>query len=141
MESEINDTVDDFFPKIEPLFCAMVQESIDMMIAGEAGTPQVGEGSHAPNFTDEFRLIDFAGSTSLEIHNKVRAFYGARDIPKGALAKIDGQDICITRTFYRDGQEASSSPGVITSKIEDGKSFFVQCKDTTLEVLEWHKQE
>ena len=61
------------------------------MIAGDPGMPQVGEESHAPKFTDEFRWIDFAESTASEVHSKVRAFCGARDIPKGVLATMEGK--------------------------------------------------
>jgi len=144
-DDNINDTIDDLFPKFGAKFPHGVNKTIDMMLAGDPGRPQVGEESWAPKFTDDFRWIEFAESTALEVHNKVRAFYGTRDIPKGALATVNGKDICITRTFYRPSDDcAAATPGCVTSGCfpEDpdavsSPSFFVKCKDTTLEVLEW----
>ena len=150
-------------PKLRTQFPQMVGRAIDKMIAGDPGTPQVGEGSHAPKFTEEFRWIDFAGSTALEVHRKVRAFVGGRDLPTGALAKVEGIEICITRTYYRDdyddsttsttnsNEEAASAGTIVSprSSINEAAShgelklpptFFIQCKHSTLEVLQWEEQ-
>ena len=139
-------------------FRSTVDNTINMTIAGDPGMPQVGEG-----FTDEFRWIDFAGSTALEVHRKVRAFVGGRDLPTGALAKVEGIEICITRTYYRDdyddsttsttnsNEEAASAGTIVSprSSINEAAShgefklpptFFIQCKHSTLEVLQWEEQ-
>jgi hypothetical protein len=189
-----------------PVFRGMVERAIGLALAGDPGSPQSGEPSRAPKFADEFRWIDF-GATAREVHDKVRAYYGERDHPRGALARLDdGSSICITKTFWRppvkvvDGELpprlasppalSSSSPplppmaasaeqdpemaslaslttlgsesltassldvvsggGARTSSpsslLPGGSSdhhghvpFFVQCADTTLEVLEWHR--
>mmetsp|Transcript_25754 Transcript_25754/g.56496 ORF Transcript_25754/g.56496 Transcript_25754/m.56496 type:complete len:379 (-) Transcript_25754:144-1280(-) len=150
-------------PKLQTQFPQMVGLAIDKMIAGDPGTPQVGEGSHAPKFSEEFRWIDFAASTALEVHRKVRAFVGGRDLPMGALAIVEGIEICITITYYRDdyddsttwtstGNEKAASPGTIVSprsfanevasrsEFKLPSTFFIQCKHSTLEVLQWEKQ-
>jgi methionyl-tRNA formyltransferase len=145
-DDDINEPIDDLFPKFGIKFRHAVDKTIDMMIAGDPGKPQVGKESHAPKFKDDFRWIDFAESTALEVHNKVRAFYGTRDIPRGALATVEGKEICITRTFYRPPSKdcAGVKSGCVTSRCSSddqdagsSPSFFVKCKDTTLQVLKW----
>ena len=99
-DDDINVTIDDLSPKLGSKFRQAVDMTIDRMIAGDPGTPQIGKESHATKFTDDFRWINFAKSTALEVHNKVRAFYGLQDIPRGALATVEGKEICVMRTFY-----------------------------------------
>ena len=80
---------------------------------------------------------------ALSIHNKVRAFYGERDIPKGALAKVEGETICFAKTLYEENANLSASennepsPGTVLSRTDN--TFEVQCGDTSLKVVEWHK--
>lgn len=146
-DDDINLPIESLMSGFKSMFPQKVSETIDKMIEGDLGTPQVGEGSHAPKFTEDFRWIDFAKSTAREVHNKVRAFYGERDIPKGALATVEGTEICIHRTFYRASQDCEdATAGAVTSRgpaeneSESGglpSTFFVKCKDTTLEILEW----
>lgn len=148
-DNDINVPFEDLMKGLTSKIPQKVSEAIDKMIAGDPGTPQVGEGSHAPKFTEAFRWIDFVNSTAREVHNKVRAFYGERDIPKGALATVEGTEICIHRTFYQashDNEDATA--GAITSRGPSGSesesgglpsTFFVKCKDTALEILEWNE--
>lgn len=141
-DKDINKTHDEIFPEL----VKGVDATIDMMLSEDPGRKQAGQGSYAPKFEDSFRWIDPATLTAREIHNRVRAFYGARDIPLGALTKINGKVMCLQRTFYRemsperDGSYNRDETENIVSKAKNGSSssFFIQCKDTTLEVLEWN---
>jgi hypothetical protein len=182
---DINEDYQDLKKKMPEVFSRMVTKVIDLALEGAPGEPQVGTGSYAPKFDNDFRWIDFKAQAR-DVHNKVRAFYGERDHPKGALAKIDGETICLTKTRLpvrvkllqvptdttavttghsdNDGSSdmaslastasttGSSNTGTDSSVIipgtvlafsprERGHSFFVQCGDTSLEVLEWHKVE
>lgn len=179
---DVNEDYQDLQKKMPKIYTGMVHKAIDMAIARHPGFPQEGTPSAAPKFTPEFRYIDFNG-TALEAHNKVRAYFGVRDHPHGALAKVDGDLLCITKTRYHapvkvvgaplledealrhltlsdpsvdevlsltttstdtntiggetTNMESSSIPGTVLVKC--GASFLIQCRDTSLEVLEWHK--
>jgi methionyl-tRNA formyltransferase len=168
---EVNEDYQDLKKKVPPVFTGMVQRVIGMALAGDPGTPQAGTPSQAPKFDPAFRWIDF-NDTALQNHNKVRAFYGERDHPKGALAKIDGTTLCFTKTRLHpvklidlpelvgehkeqlpeeltsltsalstssglsSSVETDSLPGAVLTP--QGESFFIQCGDTSLEVLEWN---
>lgn len=144
-----------YFP--HSIMAEMVHEALDMVKAGAPGEPQSGECTQAPKFSPEFRWIDFATESALHAHNKVRAHYGARDIPKGALANIGGETICITKTLVDiddDGENSEVNkncfvqhqvlPGTVVAApiAEDKNTFAIQCRDSkVLHVLEWHKEE
>jgi methionyl-tRNA formyltransferase len=165
----------------------MVHKAITMALERHPGYPQEGTSSAAPKFTSEFRYIDF-NAPALEAHNKVRAYFGVRDHPHGALAIVDGELLCFTKTRYHapvkvvgapllllsndeeeraaanattsmddilsltttstdtthpgDGGESSVTlllPGTVLAR--GGGTLLIQCGDTSLEVLEWHKVE
>jgi methionyl-tRNA formyltransferase len=98
---DVNEDYLDLKAKMPPVFRGMIEKAIDLALEGNPGVPQEGRPSRAPKFTDDFRWIDF-GSTARDVHNKVRAFYGERDHPRGALARMDdGSTICITKTRWR----------------------------------------
>lgn len=145
---DVNEDYQDLKVRMPEIYRGMIDRAITAALAGDPGTPQSGEPSYAPKFSDDFRWIDF-NTNALDIHNKVRAYYGERDHPKGALAVVDEGTICITKTRYRasssegdtnepmlDAEIPAAVPGTIISRDKD--TFFVQCKDTSLEVLEWH---
>ena len=123
LDDDINVTIDDLLSlKLGSKFWQAANTMIDRMIAGDPETPQIGKESHNPKFT----------TTALEVHNKARAFYGLRDIPRGVLATVEEKEICVTRTFDRtpskDCADAKSDAGSLPS-------FFAKCKDTTLQIL------
>jgi methionyl-tRNA formyltransferase len=177
---DVNEDYQDLQQKMPAIYTGMVQKAVEMALSRHPGYPQVGTPSAAPKFAPEFRYIDFHG-TALEAHNKVRAYFGVRDHPHGALAKVDGDLLCITKTRYHapvkvvgapllleeernmtltdpsvdevlsltttstdtntiggdTTAEGASIPGTVLVKC--GASFWIQCRDTSLEVLEWHK--
>jgi methionyl-tRNA formyltransferase len=138
---DVNEDYQDLKLRMPEIYRGMIDRAITAALARDPGMPQSGERSYAPKFSDDFRWIDFHNDTALDIHNKVRAYYGERDHPKGALAVVDEGTICITKTRFRthacvESETPAAVPGTILSRDKD--SFFVQCKDTSLEVLEWH---
>jgi methionyl-tRNA formyltransferase len=174
---DVNEDYQDLQKKMPAVYTGMVNKAITMALERHPGFPQVGTPSAAPKFDEGFRWIDF-NAPAREIHNKVRAYFGVRDHPKGALAKVNGETLCFTKTRFvapvkvlgapmfpeespssddtTVSDEASSLntvstesfgsegtmeglPGAILARY--GDTFFVQCGDTTLEVLEWHKVE
>jgi len=140
-----NETFDGVFAPPE-LVKESFYEAIDLVKLGDPGEVQIGVPTPAPKFDKEFRWIDFS-DRAIDIHNKIRAHYGARDIPKGALATIDGQVICITKSWIDledDQKENSRTPiriveaaaGTVVSR--HGHAFDIQCGDQVLRILEWH---
>lgn len=184
---DVNEDYEDLQKKMPQVYTGMVHKAITMALERHPGYPQVGTSSAAPKFTSEFRYIDF-NATALEAHNKVRAYFGVRDHPHGALAVVDGELLCFTKTRYHapvkvvgapllllnndeedraamnattamddilsltttstdtthlgDGGESSVTvllPGTVLAR--GGGTLLIQCGDTSLEVLEWHKVE
>jgi methionyl-tRNA formyltransferase len=98
---DMNEDYQDLKLKMPAVFSGMIDKAITLALKGEPGIPQTGTPSHAPKFDDAFRWIDFQNASARDVHNKVRAYYGERDHPKGALANLDdGTVICITKTRY-----------------------------------------
>jgi methionyl-tRNA formyltransferase len=184
---DVNEDYQDLQKKMPSVYTGMVHKAIDMAIDRHPGYPQVGTPSAAPKFAPEFRYIDF-NATALEAHNKVRAYFGVRDHPHGALAKVEGEVLCITKTRYHAPIKVVGAPPLLldddvsntmlmnttlsdpavdeilsltttstdTNTIGDiessvtlagtvlargGDTLWIQCGDTSLEVLEWHKVE
>jgi methionyl-tRNA formyltransferase len=184
---DVNEDYQDLQKKMPAVYRGMVDKAITMALERHPGFPQVGTPSAAPKFAPEFRWIDFT-APAREAHNKVRAYFGVRDHPHGALAKLNGEVVCITKTRYNapiklvgvvgamedeerqvpsvddttvsdevmslttasidsDGNVTEQSysngssilPGTILAR--HGDSFIIQCGDTSLEVLKWHKVE
>ena len=128
-----------------PLLAQMTHEAIDKVKAGDPGEAQVGKGTHVPKFEPEFRWMNF-NESALHNHNKVRAFYGSRDIPKGALAKLFGKVICITKSRVdlddvndKENMRSTVSPGTITFHEDKNSHFDIQCGDGVLHILEWQE--
>lgn len=172
---DVNEDYQDLQKKMPAVYTGMVNKAITLALERHPGFPQVGSPSAAPKFEEDFRWIDF-NATAREAHNKVRAYFGVRDHPLGALAKVDGETLCFTKTRFHapvkfvgallddtpsiedtivsdenmslttastdsncgDG-EICTLPGTILAR--DGDSFMIQCSDTSLEVLQWHKVE
>ena len=134
----VNDTIETLMPSMGPAMFQMVNDTLDQVAAGDPGRPQQGEGSYAPKFEPEFRYLDFA-QPALTLHNKIRAYMGGRDLPKGALATIADTQICITESFYdpelADAFEAAA-PGTVL--LQDEARMVVQCADMPLEIRAWH---
>lgn len=134
----VNQTVGEFLSDTMPLlFSKMVDAVITKAIARDLGLPQIGVPTEASMFTKAFRWIDF-NATAIDVHNKIRGFYGVRDIPLGAWAKIDGRIVRINRSFFRaksSCEHNSAAPGTIVNIKTDG--FHVQCGDMALKVVDW----
>ncbi len=137
----INDTMDTLLQTIGPAMPKLLDRTLDQIAAGDPGRPQEGEGSYAPKFDPAFRYLDFA-QPALTLHNKVRAYIGGRDLPSGALATIDGVQMCITETFYDPALAKAfrpASPGTLL--LQDATRIVVQCADMPLEIRAWHAAE
>lgn len=183
---DVNEDYQDLQKKMPQVYTAMVHKAITMALEQHPGYPQVGTSSAAPKFTSDFRYIDF-NATALEAHNKVRAYFGVRDHPHGALAVVEGELLCFTKTRYHAPVKVVGAPLLLLSNDEDrtatngttpmddilsltttstdtthlgdagessvtlllpgtvlargGGTLLIQCGDTSLEVLEWHKVE
>jgi methionyl-tRNA formyltransferase len=108
---DVNEDYRDLKAKVPPVFASMVDKAITLALRGDPGWPQVGTPSHAPKFEPAFRWIDANNEPALRAHNKVRAHYGERDHPKGALLQLDGGTaICITKTRYQPGVKVLGLP-------------------------------
>jgi methionyl-tRNA formyltransferase len=124
-------TIGDLYSK---LLFGLLGASLERAARGEPGEPQAEEGvSYAPFFEPEWRVVDWS-SPARTIHNQVRSWTGDRGIPKGALATINGQDICITRTRLVDGGTSSGQPGTVIAR--DATVIRVQCGDMPVDVIE-----
>ena len=183
---DVNEDYQDLQKKMPQVYTGMVHKAITMALERHAGYPQEGTPSAAPKFTPEFRYIDF-NAPALEAHNKVRAYFGVRDHPLGALAMVDGDLLCFTKTRYHAPVKVVGAPLLLlqqqhqdedrtaantTATMDDilsltttstdtthlgetgeisllpgsvlargGGTLLIQCGDTSLEVLEWHKVE
>jgi methionyl-tRNA formyltransferase len=135
----INDTLATLSPQMGPAMYRLLNATLDQMAAGDPGRPQIGEGSYAPKFEPEFRYMDFS-QPALVLHNKVRAYIGGRDLPKGALATLDGAQMCITETFYDPDLAAAFDPAAPgTVLLHDETRMVVQCGDMPLEMRAWER--
>lgn len=173
----VNEDYSDLQKKMPLVYTGMVDKTITLALERHPGFPQVGTPSAAPKFEPEFRWIDF-NAPAREAHDKVRAYFGVRDHPLGALANVNGETLCFTKTRYHfpvkvvgahmlledeaslpamddtlvseetnslattstDSNGCESEcilPGTILAHCDD--LFLIQCGDTSLEVLEWHK--
>jgi hypothetical protein len=99
----VNEDMGELLAKIPERFMKIVDRAITLAIEEAPGEPQLGEPSQAPKFDDDF------ASSALSIHNKVRAFDGARDFPKGALAKVEGETLCFVKTRIEENPKLSAS--------------------------------
>jgi len=124
-------TVGDIYSQ---LLFALLGAALERAARGDAGEPQSEDGaSEAPFFEPEWRFVDW-NSPARTIHNQVRSWTGDRNISKGALATIDNQEICITRTRLVHDETASVAPGTVISR--DGSTIRVQCGDMPIDVIE-----
>lgn len=137
----INDTMEALLQTIGPAIPRMINSTLDQIAAGAPGRPQQGDGSYAPKFEPEFRYLDF-DQPALTLHNKVRAYIGGRDLPRGALATVDGEELCITESFYNPDLVngfPSAAPGAVL--LRNATRIVVQCGDMPLEIRAWHAAE
>ena len=124
-------TIGDSYSK---LLFGLLGASLERAARGEPGEPQAEEGaSYAPFFEPEWRYIDWS-SPARTIHNQVRSWTGDRGIPKGALATVDGQELCITRTRQVHDGTASDPAGTVIGR--NGSVNRVQCGDGPIDVIE-----
>lgn len=105
---DVNEDYQDLKIKVPPVFRSIVDRAITCALQGDPGTPQVGTPTAAPKFETSFRWVDPTTMTALTVHNRVRAYYGERDHPKGALYRLLMDDsagttvvVCLTKTRYR----------------------------------------
>jgi len=143
----VNDGIFDIMRNGEEAFQFAIDKAITRTIKEDPGDSQEDkEASEAPCFCPEFRLLDFE-ETSLNVHNKVRAWSRQPGYTPGALASIEGKTVRIVKTFYCDDDERSNPqsnssdlPGTVVARNEESGDFQVQCGDGCLTVLEWYEE-
>ena len=127
--------------KLLPLVPGLLRQALARVARGDAGKPQdEAAASYAGLFEDDWRTIDWR-RPARTIHNQVRSWIGLRDIPKGALAELDGEPVQITRTrLLPDGGDAvaSAPPGTVVRR--HGDTLVVQCGDGPLQILAWQRR-
>lgn len=140
-QTQVPITDDDYsaeqvFPKFMGAAAQTFGQAFDRLEAGEPPTPQdESQATYAGGeFESEWREIDWNDSAR---HNfvKIRSWYGARDVPRGAFGDIDGQR-CLIRTARLSNTMSDAAPGTVVERRDDG-SLLVQCGDGPLEILEW----
>jgi methionyl-tRNA formyltransferase len=135
-------TDDDYsFASIFPRFVAAGTEAsieaLNRIAAGDPGDPQdESQATYAGGaFEPEWREIDWS-DTARQTFVKVRSWYGARDVPRGAFGDIDGRRCLITATKLTYQQSNDQVPGTVLDRRDDG-TLLIQCGDGPLEILEW----
>ena len=140
-QTEVPLTDDDYSPELFfPKFMgAAAQTFNDAFARLEAGTPPTPQDESKATwaggaFEPEWREIDWTDGAR---HNfvKVRSWYGARDIPRGAFGDIDGERYLIL-TSRLSLLPSDAAPGTVLERRVDG-SLLIQCGDGPLEILEW----
>lgn len=132
------------FPDIWPRFAAAAEEAfleaLDRVAVGEPGTTQdEALATYAPGaFEPEWRYLDWS-RPARDTFIQVRSWYGARDVPIGAFAEIDGRQVLITATRLTGEQTNNAVPGTVFERRDDG-SLLIQCGDGPLEILKWQAE-
>jgi methionyl-tRNA formyltransferase len=124
-------------PKLMDAAARTFELAFDRLEAGVEPTPQdESQATYAGGaFEPEWREIDWSDPGR---HNfiKIRSWYGARDVPRGAFGEIDGQRCLITTARLAD-VESDAAPGTVLERRDDG-SVIVQCGGgRALEILDW----
>jgi methionyl-tRNA formyltransferase len=117
---------------------ALLLRALERVARGDEGDPQdEAQASYAGLFEPEWRFIDWT-RPARTVHNQVRSWSGVRDIPAGALASINGEEVVITRTRLMTGVdqvEPTSTAGDVVQRHAD--HLVVQCGDGPIEVIAW----
>lgn len=132
LQMNINDFAEDLFPKFRGAITKLVHEALDKVDNGEEGIKQPEKGSEAPLLPITFQIINFYESTSMQVHNQVRSWWGCRGpvVYKGAVGtiknfecKTQDKDIRIYRTFYMTERELHDNFEDWNPEIECGTYF------------------
>ncbi len=110
-------------------------DALDKVAAGDPGIPQdESQATHTQGvFEPEWRHIDWT-APARNIFLQVRSWYGARDVPRGAFGKIDGETMLVTKTQLVDQSPTGLAPGTVIQRGADG--ILIQCGDRPLLLLE-----
>ncbi len=129
-------SAEQIFPKFLAATAPTFELAFDRLEAGEEPTPQdESKATEAGGeFEPEWREIDW-NDTARHNFVKIRSWYGARDVPRGAFGDIDGQRSLITTARLADAQ-SDADPGTVLERRDDG-TLLIQCGDGPLEILEW----
>ena len=144
-QTEVPLTDDDYdrelyFPKFMATAAQTFELAFDRIEAGEPPTPQdESQATYAGGaFEPAWREIDWSDSAR---HNfiKIRSWYGARDVPRGAFGEIDGRR-CLITTARLAQASSEVAPGTVIERRNDG-TLLLQCGDGPLEILDWSQAE
>jgi len=118
----------------------LLTEALARIAAGDPGTPQREEDAYvAPGrFEEAWRWIDWS-QPARAIHIQVRSWVGTRDQPRGALGRLDGTLIRVTKAALLPATGDAAAPGTILRR--DGETLIVQCGDGPLQLLRWQPEE
>jgi methionyl-tRNA formyltransferase len=130
-------SIDTIFPRFIATGLDVTAEALERAAAGDPGTPQdETQATHTGGaFEPEWRYVDWS-KPARDIFVQVRSWYGARDVPRGAFATIDGQEALLTATRLTYVTSNHATPGTVLERRDDG-ILLVQCGDGPLEILEW----
>jgi methionyl-tRNA formyltransferase len=118
----------------------VLDETLDAVAKGDPGEPQDESlARDCPVFEPEWRYIDWSNPSRM-IHNQVRSWMGARDIPRGAFATLDGERLVVTRTrLVPEAANGGIDPGTVLTRNQD--EIVVQCGDGAIRIIAWEPVE
>ena len=133
-------SIEQIIPKFMQTAARTFEEAFDRLERGEPPTPQdESQATYAGGaFEPEWREIDWNDPAR---HNfiKIRSWYGARDVPRGAFGEIDGERRLI-KTVRLAGVQSAAAPGTVLERGDSG-SLLIQSGDGVLEILDWSEAE
>jgi methionyl-tRNA formyltransferase len=132
---------DDDMESLGVVFRTLIPEllriALDRVARGDEGDPQdESQATEAGLFEEAWQTIDW-DRPARTIHNQVRSWVGLRDIPRGALGTIEGEQLRITKTRLMPSAAASPAapPGTVLAR--DSDQLVIQCGDGPLAILGW----
>ncbi|CAN5228127.1 hypothetical protein BH23CHL1_BH23CHL1_04350 [soil metagenome] len=129
----------DIWPRLEAAIQETFLEALDRVAVGDPGIVQDETlATTAPGAVEpEWRFLDW-NKPARDTFIQVRSWYGARGVPHGTLAQIDGRQVLITATRLIGQQSNDAAPGTVLERRDVG-SLLVQCDDGPLEILIWRE--
>lgn len=120
-----------------PIASEAFLEALDRIAAGDPGIPQdESQATYSPGaFESEWRYLDWS-KPARETFVQVRSWFGARDVPLGAIADIDGHRVLVTSTRLTGVHTNDAQPGTVLERRDDGR-LLIQCGDGPLEIVSW----
>jgi methionyl-tRNA formyltransferase len=133
-----DDDIDALLGRFGEVLPELIVAALERVATGDPGDPQdESQATYAGLFEDSWRQINWQEPARV-VHNQVRSWTGVRDIPKGAIAEVDGERLLIFRTRLAPDLPAAANgatPGTVVQR--DDQRLVVQCGDGPLVLLAW----